>query len=239
MRLSRSTTVCVFAKAFAPGLVKTRLIPALGADGAAQLATAMFQDVQAVINDLPWAHVVIASTAEYVPESLGSAAIWPQGDGHLGARLERVLRRALGSAQCAIAVGGDSPGLERRHFEQARTLLDTYDAVLGPADDGGFYMVGLKRCPEGLFDAIRWSEAFTLGDTRMRFQAMGLKTAFLSPWFDVDEPEDVRRISRLIESGQVWSPRTAAALRRLWLVEQRNTGRPESDDLRGLGPGRR
>lgn len=208
--------VCVFAKPFEAGLVKTRLIPSLGAEGAAELAEAMFEDTRTIVRMVPWAQNIVASTAP-LPETLAdkNGSVWLQGEGNLGARLERILRRALSCSDMAIAIGSDSPGLPLERFEQARNLLQMNDAVLGPCEDGGFYLVGLRRCPPGLFDGIGWSQPVTLLQTVAKLQDSGFKISLLEPWFDVDRPDDLDRLCSLIASGQLAAPRTAEALNRL------------------------
>ena len=208
--------ICVFAKPFAAGQVKTRLIPSLGAEGAAELAEAMFEDTRTIVRMVPWAQNIVACTAP-LPESLASnnEEVWLQGDGNLGVRLERILRRALSCSDMAFAIGADSPGLALRVFEQARSRLQSNDAVLGPCTDGGFYLVGLRKCPPGLFDGIGWSQSDTLLQTVAKLQSSGFKTSVLETWFDVDRPDDLGRLCSLIASGQIAAPRTVEALNRL------------------------
>ena len=205
--------VCIFVKPFTAGEVKTRLIPSLGAAGAAQLAEAMFQDTRSVVQKVPWAQEIIASTGPLrtVPPD-DSNWVWPQGEGTLGDRLERILRRALAKAAMAIAIGADSPGLPLRVFEEARRRLQSDDAVLGPCEDGGFYLLGLKRCPPGLLDGIGWSQPDTLPQIHEKLQRAGFKISLLEPWFDVDRPEDLERLYSRIAAGQISAPRSAEVL---------------------------
>ncbi|MBI1955733.1 MAG: TIGR04282 family arsenosugar biosynthesis glycosyltransferase [Acidobacteria bacterium] len=214
--LSTEVPVCIFVKPFVAGQVKTRLIPLLGAEGAAEIAGAMFQDTRAIVRRVPWAHEIVASPAP-LPETLAdkNGSVWLQGDGNLGIRLERILRRALSCSDMAIAIGSDSPGLPLQRFEEAHNLLQMNDAVLGPCEDGGFYLVGLRRCPPSLFDGIGWSQQDTLSQTIARLQESGLKISLLEPWFDVDRPDDLDRLRSLIASGQLAAPHTAEALNRL------------------------
>ena len=208
--------VCIFVKPFVAGQVKTRLIPSLGADVAAELAEAMYQDTRAMVRRIPWAREILTFAAP-LPKTVAKngCEAWLQGEGDLGARLERILRRALSNSAMAIAIGSDSPGLPVQRLEQARSLLQRNDAVLGPCEDGGFYLVGLRRCPPGLFDGIGWSQQDTLSQTIARLQESGFKISLLEPWFDVDRPDDLDRLCSLIASGQLAAPHTAEALNRL------------------------
>src|SRR4051794_7934189 len=113
--------VCVFAKPPRAGAVKTRLAALLGDDRAAALARAFLLDTWNTATRLPDVDVVLASTEAEAPEwsSLGIAGVWPQGDGTLGDRLERVLRSALASHPFAIAIGTDIPGLPSSRLDDA------------------------------------------------------------------------------------------------------------------------
>jgi uncharacterized protein len=211
--VARQGVICILAKSPEAGSVKTRLVPVLGEDGAAALAIAFLQDTWASVSTLDWANAVVASTSALNSASLsGAAEIWPQGEGDLGARLERILQRALESAPLAIAVGADSPGLPIQFLERARDALKEVDAVIGPCSDGGFYLLGLRRCSPGLLSGIPWSDRQTYERTVAKLRAAGLTVRFLEPWFDVDRPEDLARLETLITEGKVHAPRTGEFL---------------------------
>ncbi len=210
----RRTAVCVFAKPSRPGLVKTRLEPKVGAEAAARLARAFLQDTWNAVGALPWARRILATT-EIDAQAPAGGEIWLQGQGDLGQRLARVLRRALRTNGHAIALGADSPGLPPALLEQARVQLCSRDAVLGPCADGGFYLIGLARCPPGLLGNLKWSASDTFERTRARLERRGLSTAILPEWFDVDRPRDLARLSRLIARGAVKAPKTARVLARM------------------------
>lgn len=219
--------VCVFAKPPVPGTVKTRLAKEIGPERAAALARAFFADVWGMVQELPWARGIAAVTSD--PEPLLGLRLeqdaWLQGDGDLGQRLEHILRRALSEAEAAMAIGADTPGLPRAYLAEAHEALETADAVLGPSDDGGFYLLGLKRCPPGLLANIAWSQETTRAETVARLAAMGFRIHLLPPWFDVDTGEDLARLSALLRTGAVRAPRTSEALVRLGL-EPRGTAPP-------------
>jgi rSAM/selenodomain-associated transferase 1 len=188
--------IAVFAKPPRPGEVKTRLIPHLGPTGAAELAEALLQDTWEPLASLPWARRVLASTTQTPPPCLtGAVEVWLQGEGDLGARLERIARRALQRQRAFIALGADSPGLPPHFLEAAREALGRADAVLGPCEDGGFYLLGLRTCPEGLLAAINWSAATTCQETQGKLAAAGLTLELLEPWFDVDTPADLPKLN--------------------------------------------
>jgi rSAM/selenodomain-associated transferase 1 len=212
--MRHEATVCVFAKPPRPGLVKTRLAAAVGELHAAALARAFFEDIWSAVSSLPWAKAVLATTEPAAGEWPGAkrAPMWPQGTGDLGDRLERVIRRALQDAPLALAIGTDTPGLPPILFSQARAALRDADAVLGPCEDGGFYLLGLRRCPQDLLGDLPWSAPDTFVQTLSRLRERGLRTAVIAPWFDVDRPADLARLHALIARGELHAPATARAL---------------------------
>lgn len=212
--MSRRVIICVFAKPARPGEAKTRLIERHGQEGAADLARSFFIDTWRAVSALSWARAIVATTDTGNPqwEAIPPASVWPQGEGDLGERLERIMRRALTEAELAIAIGADTPGLPGRFLDQACAALASADAVLGPSDDGGFYLVGLSRCPTGLFADLPWSEPSTFAATRARLVDHGMKVRRIDPWFDVDRPEDVERLRGLLSRGTIVAPETAARL---------------------------
>jgi rSAM/selenodomain-associated transferase 1 len=206
--------VCVFAKPPRPGAVKTRLVPVLGRAGAAALARAFLLDTWSTVTRVSGVDVVLAATDVEAPEwsSLNIAEVWPQGEGTLGHRLERVLRRALTTHPFAIAIGADIPGLPRSRLDDACAALRTAHAVVGPADDGGFYLIGVTTCPHGLLDTVPWSASDTCARTLERFAQRHLVTTVIDPWFDVDEPADLDALRGRIRDGSICAPETAQVL---------------------------
>ncbi|GIW42741.1 MAG: hypothetical protein KatS3mg077_0023 [Candidatus Binatia bacterium] len=217
--MAQDTVVCVFAKPPLPGKVKTRLARAIGEEGAARLARAFLADVWALVSRLGWARSVLASTSTNVEEfGLGeNIEVWRQGEGDLGARIERIVRRGLGAADRVLAIGADSPGLPEAILNQARAMLGSHDAVIGPARDGGFYLLGLRHCPKGLLANIRWSAATTGALVAARLHQYGMQLGVLPPWFDVDEVGDLVLLRRRIQVGAIRAPATKRALESLAL----------------------
>lgn len=212
--MTRRGLICVFAKPPRPGQVKTRLAERIGDSQAAELAQAFLRDTWALASSLPWASAVVATTDE-TGDHLGLQGrprIWLQGDGDLGQRIERIMRRALAEADFAIAVGADTPGLPERLLVEASRELTKTEAVLGPSEDGGFYLLGLRRCPSGLLEHLPWSEAVTFAATHTRLEERGLAVQVLEPWFDVDRPDDLERLRNAIASGTLHAPATARLL---------------------------
>jgi hypothetical protein len=204
----------MFAKPPVAGAAKTRLAPVVGAAGAAVLARAFFADSWRALGEVQGIERVLATTA-LPPEGLEvgpQAEVWLQGEGDLGERMERVLRGALSRAPLAIAVGADSPDLPMRLLEQAIAMSERHDVVLGPADDGGYFLIALRACPEGLLAGLPWSVAETRSRTIEQLERRGLSVGLTEPWFDVDVPADLERLERLLRSGAIAAPETARCL---------------------------
>lgn len=195
--------VCLFTKAPNAGAAKTRLAPALGDKAAAQLANAMLQDALDCWELSRWP-VQVQTTGEFddeLRERLTLLDTFPQAEGDLGERMEVALRRGLAAHGWAVAVGTDSPAMEPSLLEDVEHLLERHDAVIGPAADGGFYLLALSRCPEGLLNGIAWSHPETCQQTIKRLEQHGFSVAQLQTTFDVDTPSDLARLSRhLIDS---------------------------------------
>ena len=186
----------VFAKAPQPGTAKTRLIPALGAEGAAALARRMLAHTlqQALAagagpvelcmspspNDAAWQSIAL-------PEAVARTA---QGEGDLGERMARVIFRVT-KQQPVLLMGADCPGLTAAHIGEAASQFRAHDAVLLPVADGGYVLIGLKSpCPE-LFTAMPWSTSAVAAETLIRMKALGLKAWQGPQLHDIDEPADL------------------------------------------------
>jgi rSAM/selenodomain-associated transferase 1 len=189
--------VIVFAKAPRPGQAKTRLIPALGEQGAAQLAERLLQltlehALGAAIGPVELCVTPDRHHRAFVAASSRLAlSITEQGDGDLGQRMARALERSLATQPRALLIGTDAPGLDAAYLRDAARALDHADAVFGPAADGGYALVGLKHPAPALFAAMRWSHARVMADTRKRIIDLGLRHVELAVLHDVDEPADL------------------------------------------------
>ena len=197
--------VAVMGKASVPGRVKTRLIPQLGAEGAARLNTAFLQDV--VGNVIEAGRV--AGIAPYIAFGpVGAEAFFRE---HLPAEvgliecslpnfgdcLYAAISGMLGRGHDAACVlNADSPTLPTRYLIQAARLLAQPGdrAVLGPSTDGGYYFLGLKRAHRRLFDDIEWSTAHVCSQTLARAAEIGLPVEVLEPWYDVDDAAGLEQL---------------------------------------------
>ncbi|MEM6532090.1 MAG: TIGR04282 family arsenosugar biosynthesis glycosyltransferase [Myxococcota bacterium] len=211
-------TVITMAKPPFEGRSKTRLAKSIGQERASVLAYAFLRDSLAQLGHFQRFTQVLATTEEWPQDRFPlpiDLEIWQQGPGDLGERLERMMFKALQRTQTAIALGADTPGLPQKLMLEAVHSLQSNDAVLGPSHDGGFYLIGMRRCPPGVFSELPWSAANTCDATSERLMSYGLTLARSSPWFDIDTAEDLHRLRDLLERGVIEAPDTSAALARL------------------------
>ncbi len=197
-----SSALIIFAKAPVAGLAKTRLIPALGPDGAAALAEKMLQHTvaQALTSGFSLVDLCVTpdtthpSFTQLVAQSGGILQLSEQGTGDLGQRMDRALTGALRHHTCAILIGTDAPALDAQVLHAAAQSLTSHDAVFVPALDGGYALVGLTRAQPDLFANMVWSTPRVMDQTRARMQLAGIRWAELSPVADIDEPADLAHL---------------------------------------------
>jgi uncharacterized protein len=201
--------VILFARTPVPGRVKSRLLPRFSPEQACALHCASTND-----------------TAALLAETLHNAALWlflseaPSGNeanglslpsqfrctvqeaGTLGERMGAAFERAFSSgARRVVIFGSDSPTLPRAVPPQAFEALEEPDMVLGPADDGGYYLIGCRRFDPALFDAVEWSTAQTCVQTFANARKLGYNTTLLQSWFDLDDWSDVERLLASARNG--------------------------------------
>ncbi len=187
--------VAVLARAAVPGAAKTRLIPAVGAEGAAAL--------QAHLTELALRRACatrepvvlwLAGTADDSIQRLGQALdveIRTQPAGDLGDRMLAALRHAQACNRCGIVIGTDCPAQTSADLERAGALLADYDVVLQPALDGGYVLIGMAQARHEIFAQMPWGTDAVLATTRARIRALGLRHAELRALPDLDRPEDI------------------------------------------------
>lgn len=200
-KVSAHRTIMIFTRYPDPGATKTRLIPALGPDGAADLQRQLTEHALRQAAQVPGARCEVHYTGTDEPamrEWLGDAvALAPQIDGDLGRRMAAAFRHAFDAgADAAVIIGIDSPDIGPETHEAAFDSLRRNDVVLGPATDGGYYLVGLRsdaarRALPQMFDGIDWSTDRVFVQTIEKLDALGLRAARLAPLDDIDRPEDL------------------------------------------------
>lgn len=198
--------VAVLAKAPEPGRVKTRLAADVGDARATKIYRALGR---AAVDALRGgAHRTIVYVDPPDDDALDCARAWlgpegveyrPQSGGDLGARMSAALEECLAVADEALLVGADIPGIDRETVEAAFAALHGHDAVIGPAIDGGYYLLGAARPHPELFTGIEWSTERVLAQTLARTAELGLSVALLEAKTDVDTLADVP--PELLEAG--------------------------------------
>ena len=191
----------VFARAPVAGSVKTRLIPLLGAHGAAALHQCLVEHSLAVARESGLGRVELwctPDTNERFFESCGErfgASLHRQCAGDLGARMLDALQDGLGRARHVLLIGSDCPSLTAADLRTAaRALRDGRDAVFCPAEDGGYMLVGLSHAMPALFEAMTWGTDTVMEETRQRLRRAGRRWHELPAHWDVDRPEDYQRM---------------------------------------------
>lgn len=198
-----ASLVSVYAKAPLPGAVKTRLIPAMGAENAAMLHMALTERALATACatraavELCCAPDCAHPFFDDCAEQFG-IALTEQGEGDLGERMARTLARGLADHAAVLIVGADAPAVTRRHCDAAMAALQQHDVVLIPADDGGYVLIGARRVALGMFDGVEWGEATVLERQRAALTRCGLTWTELDALWDLDRPEDLARLATLV-----------------------------------------
>jgi uncharacterized protein len=187
------TAIAILARAPVPGRAKTRLTPPLTPEGAAQVARACLLETLRRFPsaiELPFTLFIDGDPDASLVEAVRAAAVdlTPQAEGDLGARLEAAFDalRARG-AETVLAIGADSPTLDPARIAEAVAALEECDVVLGPADDGGYYLIGMRGERSGVLDGIPWSTGRTLEATLARARSLGCAVRLLPPHYDIDD----------------------------------------------------
>ena len=190
-RVSR-TRIVIFAKQPVAGRVKTRLIPALGAEGAARLAREM---LARTVQEAAATGMAVELCGDPDParwhEPVPPVRLAAQGEGDLGERLARAAGRVIGEGDRILLIGTDCPELDRTRLGAAAEALEAHDAVIHPTLDGGYALLGLRGVDRSLFQGIMWSTPTVASETIARIEALGWSLQVGETLRDVDEPADL------------------------------------------------
>ena len=194
------TVIMVFARAPVPGQCKTRLIPALGAQGAADLHEKLVRRSLAVACEaMPAAVQLWCAPDTSHPFFAGCARDFPislctQNGADLGERMFHAFEHAFNTYEKALLMGSDVPEIDAGYLSAAAAALDPAPAVFGPAEDGGYVLVGLKKTSREIFEKIDWGGPQVMAQTRERLIGIGWQAAELATLWDLDRPEDLARL---------------------------------------------
>lgn len=204
-----ATQLGIFAKHWTPGRVKTRLAQTVGDAAAAEIAKAFVETLlQRMVGIADRSVIGFAP-----PDARGAFAglagdDWrtvPQVDGDLGARMRAYFEKAFASgAQRVVLIGADSPDIPLEYVRSTFEMLDRFQLVLGPADDGGYYLIGARDEPPPIFDDMPWSTPRLQRATEARLRKLGWRFGhdwMRAPlWYDVDTTTDLERLrARMVE----------------------------------------
>ena len=202
----RRTAIAIFARLPAKGRVKTRIARALGPQRARELHRACLQSTALLVDSLPRGidrflyctgkpeRARLAARRLGLPNSL---QVREQAGGSLGRRLAKALEALLGEGyERVLFLGSDSPTVSRRSLLRAAGALDYSHAVIGPAEDGGYYLLGARVFRPEMFSGIDWGTDRAFEQTRAGMRKAGLRVTVLSQWYDVDRPDDLLKLKR-------------------------------------------
>lgn len=189
----------IFTRYPQPGKTKTRLIPALGVEGAANLQRQMTEYTLSQVQKLQKSTAIsfeirfAGGDLQLMHNWLGTELNYQlQGEGDLGKRMENSFLNAFNQgAQEVVIIGIDCPALNTEVLTKAFEKISNWDLLLGPAVDGGYYLIGLRRAIGQLFTNIDWGTAKVLQQTVDIAQQLNLSVAYLETLADVDRPEDL------------------------------------------------
>lgn len=195
----------IFAKAPIPGWVKTRLISELGAEGAAQLQKQLVRHSLAIATQAGLCKVQLWCAPHKYDTFFRDCHrtfhidLVDQEGADLGERMKRAFEHALKESAYAVLIGTDCPVMDGSYIRQALEALEQgADVVLGPAEDGGYVLIGLRRYSAALFDDIQWGSGSVFTQTEARIRQLQWKYVKLQQRWDVDRPADIRRLLSLV-----------------------------------------
>jgi rSAM/selenodomain-associated transferase 1 len=219
--MSGSRALLVFAKTPKPGKVKTRLLAAVSAEVAAALHEACIADTLRLARKMRGcdAFLFAAGGASYfrkLVKKRGSGArvrVLPQRGADLGVRMENAFRKcfAMGYRQ-VVVIGTDTPWMGVERVRRAFAELKTNDVVIGPAEDGGYYLLGTRKLVTKIFTGIPWGTERVLELTLKKIVALKLRKRLLRRDFDLDRPEDLKRAAGMLKRRPQVATALAAAI---------------------------
>jgi uncharacterized protein len=214
----------IVGKAPQPGRTKTRLVPPLSPEAAAELYRGFLLDCVSLGLDLGWERVSVVHPAgahQSLADLLPAQVSLVEQSGHgLGDALSSAFERHLAEGfRRVVLISSDNPTLPLEPIREACDALDDHDLSIGPTTDGGYYLIGLRSAHLGVFENIDWSTPRVYAQTLARARELGLRVQAVREWYDVDEPSDLERLRHdLVALHHSVAPNTRAALKRFSLA---------------------
>lgn len=199
--MTLSVSLHMLARVPVAGQVKTRMIPALGAKGACDLQQLLLERAlqlpeQDFSQRFIWLDGVPSAALRALAQGLGwTLAEQPAGD--LGERMRQIATLGLEQSDAVILIGNDCPALNGDYLQAACNALHEQSVVIGPAEDGGYVLLGLRRVAASLFSDMPWGTEDVFAHTLQRLQQLEWNPALLPTLWDVDRPEDLPRLTEL------------------------------------------
>lgn len=219
--LIKPNTLLVVAKRPVPGYTKTRLCPPLSHAQSADLYECFLRDTLDVMRKVPDVQCMIGFLPEdardYFHQLAPDMELTRQNGESLGERLDHLLTEALASGSPrAVVMDSDSPTLPAEYISQAFDQLTDADVVLGPTQDGGYYLIGMKQPQSHLLRQVQMSTPYVLADTLALAKASNLAVSLLPTWYDIDTIDDLLQLDGEINGS---SNRGSASATRHWLAQ--------------------
>ena len=211
----------VLTKAPRGGGGKSRLATSMGREVTAELATAFLRDTLRSCLSEVWGTSIHFTPARAHAEMTNIAArvdggrcveLVPQRSGDLGARILGAMAPSIARGARTVLIGSDTPDLPSRVIAQAFAALERQPLVLGPASDGGFYLIGLNQVPSGLFANVAWSTNSVLETVMSNADRAGLDVSLLEGWHDVDDEQALFALAHRLRRGEREAPATLEAI---------------------------
>ena len=205
--------IIIMAKVPTAGAVKTRLYPFLSVEQSATLAECFLRDTVSKAKFLP-NELIIAYTPveklDVLRAILSKEQIFIEQKGaNLGDKMFHAFEFAFSqNPDAVVMIGTDSPTFPAQFITQAFEMLSEADAVLGETADGGFYLIGLQKLKREIFKLVEWSSPKTFEQTARNIENLGLRLSLLPNWYDVDTPDDLKRLKKDLSKSSSIAPKT-------------------------------
>jgi len=211
-------TIIIMTKVPQAGKVKTRLQPFLTAQQSAEISVCFLQDAEQKARSIAQNLIIALSPIEkknLLTEILQTEPILVEQKGeNLGERMFHAFEFAFSrDSNAVVMIGTDSPTVPAEFIERAFVFLETKaDAVLGKTEDGGFYLIGLRKSDKKIFENVEWSSPKTFEQTKRNIEILNLSLSEIPVWFDVDTPEDLKKLKKDLLKNSQLAPKTAQFL---------------------------